>query len=129
VPGPVVRGFVPPPGPYAPGHRGVDFAVGAGDVVRAAASGRVRFAGHVADRGVVVVVHADGVSTEYEPVEPIVRAGAPVRGGDPLGQVHGRHGSCAADRCLHWGARRGGVYFDPMRLLRPLGVVRLLPWR
>ena len=30
--------------------------------------------------------------------------------------------------CLHWGARRGDTYLDPLSLLRPLGPVRLLPW-
>jgi hypothetical protein len=29
--------------------------------------------------------------------------------------------------CVHWGARRDGIYFDPMSLLGALGIVRLLP--
>lgn len=125
----VLRGFVPPPSPYAAGHRGVDLAAQNGVVVRAAGTGRVSFAGAVAGRGVVVVVHADGVRTEYEPVRPLVRAGQPVTRGQPIGLLHGRHGTCRPDGCLHWGARRGGRYFDPLALLRPLGPVRLLPWR
>jgi murein DD-endopeptidase MepM/ murein hydrolase activator NlpD len=88
----------------------------------------VTFAGPVAGRGLVVVLHADGVRTEYEPVRVLVSRGAPVRAGVVLGRVAGTHGSCAPGRCLHWGARRGADYLDPLLLLRALGTVRLLPW-
>jgi murein DD-endopeptidase MepM/ murein hydrolase activator NlpD len=130
VPAPVrvVRAFQPPAGPYAAGHRGVDLATRPGQPVRAAGAGVVRFAGDVAGRGVVVIAHADGISTEYEPVVPAVRAGQPVARGQPIGSVAGSHGACGPGRCLHWGARRGDVYLDPMALLAPLGPVRLLPW-
>ncbi len=124
----VVRGFEPPPAPYAAGHRGVDVVTVAGQAVVAAGAGRVTFAGAVAGRGVVVIAHADGVSTEYEPVAPAVGRGVTVRAGQVIGTIAGAHGSCAPGRCLHWGARRGGVYFDPLTLLWPLGPVRLLPW-
>jgi murein DD-endopeptidase MepM/ murein hydrolase activator NlpD len=127
VPGAVVRPFEPPPSPYAAGHRGVDLAAPAGSAVHAAADGVVRFAGPVAGRGVLVIAHADGITTEYEPVRPLVRAGARVAGGQVVARVAGRHAGCAAS-CLHWGARRGGAYLDPMSLLRPLGPVVLLPW-
>jgi murein DD-endopeptidase MepM/ murein hydrolase activator NlpD len=96
--------------------------------VVAAATGRVRFAGTVGGRGLVVVDHADGVITEYEPVLPSVHVGVAVARGTVIATVHGMHGACAIDRCLHWGARRDGSYFDPMTLLRALGPVRLLPW-
>ncbi|WAX57575.1 M23 family metallopeptidase [Jatrophihabitans cynanchi] len=124
----VVRGFVPPSTQWGPGHRGVDLATSPGEPVRAAGAGTVSFAGRVAGRGVVVIAHAGGVRTEYEPVTPLVRAGATVLRGAAIGRVHGTHGGCAPGRCLHWGARRGDAYFDPLGLLRPLGPVRLLPW-
>lgn len=124
----VVRPFDPPATRYGPGHLGVDLASPPGAPVRSAGDGVVRFAGSVAGRGVVVVLHADGVSTEYEPLRPSVSVGAIVRRGQPLGVVRGTHGSCAAGRCLHWGARRGEDYLDPLLLLRRLGPVRLLPW-
>lgn len=125
----VVRPFEAPATPFGPGHRGVDLAVRPAEAVHAAAAGVVSFAGSVAGRGVVVVQHADGVSTEYEPITSAVRRGASVRVGQVLGHVHGRHGACVPDRCLHWGARRDETYFDPLLLLAPLGPVRLLPWR
>ena len=128
LPGPlhVLRGFDPPATPYGPGHLGVDLRAAPAQVVRAAGAGVVRFAGPVAGRGVVVIAHRDGISTEYEPLRPAVRAGTPVRAGQPIGVLRGRHVGCS--RCLHWGARRGQAYINPLDLLRPLGPVVLLPW-
>lgn len=124
----VLRPFDPPATRYGAGHLGVDLGVPTHAAVRAAAAGVVTFAGSVAGRGVVVVRHADGVRTEYEPLRVGVRRGGVVRAGAVLGTVAGRHGGCAPNRCLHWGARRGASYLDPLLLLRPLGTVRLLPW-
>ncbi len=129
LPGPlrVLRGFDPPVTPYGPGHLGADLAAAPGARVLAAGPGVVRFAGPVAGRGVVVVAHRDGISTEYEPVRPLVGAGVAVAGGQVVGTLAGRHRGCTSS-CLHWGARRGDRYLDPLGLLRPLGPVRLLPW-
>jgi murein DD-endopeptidase MepM/ murein hydrolase activator NlpD len=124
----VVRPFEAPPSPYAAGHRGVDLVAAPGGAVLAAGAGVVRFAGRVAGRGVVVLAHADGVLTEYEPVTGSVPVGRAVRRGEVIGTVHGRHGECTADRCLHWGARGNGAYFDPTTLVHRLGPVRLVPW-
>ncbi|WP_347343531.1 M23 family metallopeptidase [Jatrophihabitans telluris] len=121
--------FAAPITRYGPGHRGVDLYAGSGETVRAAGAGTVRFAGSVAGRGVVVIAHADGLSTEYEPLTPTVAAGKAVAAGDPIGTVHGRHPPCGRDWCLHWGARAGGIYLDPLSLLAPLGPIRLLPWQ
>ena len=96
--------------------------------VRAAADGVVTFAGPVAGRGVVAIAHPDGVSTEYEPLSPAVTAGETVARGAVVGTVTGTHGDCPPGSCLHWGARRGSDYFDPLSLLQALGPVRLLPW-
>ena len=124
----VLRGFQAPAGPYAAGHRGVDLATRPGEPVRAAGDGVVTFAGPVAGRGVVVIAHPDGVSTEYEPLSPAVTTGEAVVRGAVVGSVTGVHGDCPPGSCLHWGARRGTEYFDPLSLLQPLGPVRLLPW-
>ncbi|CAN5542937.1 hypothetical protein BH10ACT8_BH10ACT8_31670 [soil metagenome] len=121
--------FTAPASTYGPGHRGVDLAAGPGTSVLAAGPGIVRFAGSVAGRGVVVIAHRDGISTEYEPVTPRVREGQLVSLGQGIGTLAGAHRRCSPARCLHWGARRGRAYLDPLTLLQPLGVVRLLPWR
>jgi murein DD-endopeptidase MepM/ murein hydrolase activator NlpD len=123
----VLQAFAPPPTPYAAGHRGVDLAAADGATVLAAAAGTVTFAGTVADRGIVVVAHPDGLRTEYEPVRPLVTRGQAVARGDPIAEVSGSHAACAPASCLHWGARRGENYLDPMSLLSALGPVRLIP--
>jgi murein DD-endopeptidase MepM/ murein hydrolase activator NlpD len=125
----VLTPFSPPAEQYGAGHLGVDLAASAGVSVQAAGAGVVRFAGSVAGRGVVVLIHPDGISTEYEPVAAVVRPGQRVMAGQRIGTVHGSHRSCVPASCLHWGARRGGAYLDPLSLLAPLGVVRLLPSR
>jgi murein DD-endopeptidase MepM/ murein hydrolase activator NlpD len=127
-PASVLTPFRPPPTPYSAGHRGVDLAAESGAPVLGAAAGLVSFAGSVAGRGVIVLQHPDGLSTEYEPVSTTVTAGQLVRAGQRIGRVQGQHVACAPASCLHWGARRGGHYLDPMSLLARLGVVRLLPW-
>jgi murein DD-endopeptidase MepM/ murein hydrolase activator NlpD len=95
--------------------------------VLAARGGTVVFAGPVGGRGVVSVRHDDGLRTTYEPVRPLVAAGAQVRVGQPIGLVDPGHPGCPDIACLHWGVRRGpGEYLDPLVLLRP-PQVRLLP--
>lgn len=88
--------------------------------------GRWVFAGPVAGRGIVVIAHADGIRTTYEPVAPAVSVGEHVSRGDPLGTVLGAHADFPAGSVLHWGARRGETYVDPLGLLRRLGPVRLV---
>jgi murein DD-endopeptidase MepM/ murein hydrolase activator NlpD len=123
----VLRQFRPPATPYGPGHRGVDLGAADGEPVLAAADGLVSFAGWLATRGVVAVTHAGGVRTTYEPVRPEVATGQWVRRGEEVGRLMPGHEGCPAG-CLHWGARRGGEYVDPLRLLSTQRV-RLLPWR
>ena len=127
-PHPVVRPFVPPATPYGPGHRGVDLAGQPGSAVTAAGDGVVVHAGPVAGRGVVSIVHANGLRTTYEPVEAAVAAGARVTRGEVIGHLARGHDGCVnAAACLHWGALRGDEYLDPLGLLTS-GRVRLLPW-
>jgi murein DD-endopeptidase MepM/ murein hydrolase activator NlpD len=95
-------------------------------VVRAAGAGRIVFAGRVVDRGVVVLAHPNGIRTEYEPVAWRLPPGRSVVAGEPIGRVSGPHRGCQASTCLHWGARYGDDYFDPLTLLKELGVVHLV---
>lgn len=124
----VLTPFRPPEHRYGTGHRGVDLAAPAGTPVRAAAAGTVAYAGTVAGRGVVSVLHPGGLRTTYEPVEATVTAGQAVTTGAVLGTLRPGHASCVPADCLHWGARLpDGSYLDPMALLRPWRV-RLKPW-
>ncbi|HEU4514727.1 MAG TPA: M23 family metallopeptidase [Nocardioidaceae bacterium] len=121
----VVERFSPPLSPYGAGHRGVDLAGRAGQVVRAAAGGRVTFAGSLAGRGVVVVSHG-ATRTTYEPVRASVAVGTLVAAGDRLGTLQGFASHCAPAACLHWGLVEGETYLDPLTLVGA-GPVRLLP--
>jgi len=122
----VTRPFQPPPRPWLPGHRGVDLAGSPGVLVLAAGSGVVAFAGSVAGVGVVSIDHPGGLRTTYEPVTPLVAAGAPVVAGQPIGVLLPGHEGCPVAACLHWGLRRGGDYLDPLTLLG-LARMRLYP--
>lgn len=129
----VVRTFEPPEHRYGPGHRGIDIAVpeGPGAPVRAVEAGTVRFAGDVAGRGVLSVLHSDGLISTYEPVEASVREGEVVAAGDRIGviaEVGPSSSHCAGEVCLHLGARQGQEYLDPLLLLGARGPSVLLPW-
>ena len=127
-PHPVVRPFQPPSTPYGPGHRGVDLASSPGAPVSAAGDGVVVYAGQLAGRGLVSISHANGLNTTYEPLTPAVTVGARVTRGTVVGHLVAGHLGCVdAPACLHWGARRGDEYLDPLGLLSS-GRVRLLPW-
>lgn len=116
----VVRGLEPPPSPWAAGHRGVDLAAHPGQLVRAAESGTVTFAGPVGGRGAVTVEHpALGrpvLRTTYQPLAATVHKGDRVLAGQPLGRLQGGPSHCAGG-CLHWGLLRGSEYLDPLVLL------------
>jgi murein DD-endopeptidase MepM/ murein hydrolase activator NlpD len=118
--------FDPPPEPWLPGHRGVDLAAGHSLPVTAAGAGTVVFADDLAGRGVVSIVHDNGLRTTYEPVEPLVAAGETVTAGQTIGHLQPGHASCPGQACLHLGLKRGPLYLDPM-LLFGKGKVRLLP--
>ena len=128
----VVQGFSPPPHPYAPGHRGVDLAGRPGQPVRAALAGTVGFAGSIAGKPVVTVLHG-GRRTTYEPVVASVSRGDEVATGDVLGRLVVTDSHCFPVACLHWGLIEGTgaeeEYADPLTLVGG-GPVRLLPlWR
>jgi len=119
------RDFTPPASRYGSGHRGVDLVGEPGEAVRAAGAGRVSYAGLLAGRGIVVVVHG-ALRTTYEPVSAVVPVGAVVGVGEQIGALDAGHVGCPSTACLHWGLRRGEAYLDPVGLVerRP---ARLLP--
>ncbi|HEX7168553.1 MAG TPA: M23 family metallopeptidase [Acidimicrobiales bacterium] len=105
---PVADGFRPPATRYGAGNRGVDYDTATGDVVRAAADGRVVFAGRVGLGLHVVVLHADGIRTSYSFLDAVgVARGDRVHAGKVVG---------TAGESLHVGARAGDAYLDPLVL-------------
>ena len=123
----VVRLFDPPAQRWTAGHRGVDLLAATGTVVLAPADGTVVFAGHVVDRPVLTIAHADGRHrTSLEPVQSDLAVGASVARGQAAGVVASGRSHCAPS-CLHWGVRRGQAYIDPLSLLVGAGPTVLLP--
>ncbi|WSY79639.1 M23 family metallopeptidase [Streptomyces sp. NBC_00879] len=118
----VVRGWESPASAYGAGHRGVDLAAPPGTEIRAAAPGRVSFAGRVAGRGVLsVTLTGTGdppLRTTYEPVRPLLAEGAEVSAGQVVATMEAGPSHCASG-CLHWGLLRGREYLDPLSLLPP----------
>ncbi|MFN8018536.1 MAG: 30S ribosomal protein S2 [Acidimicrobiales bacterium] len=111
--------FRPPPQPWLPGNRGIEYAAEPGTPVRAIGAGTVAFAGQVAGRLVVVVAHAGDLRSSYLPFAAIaVGAGDRVRQGTVLGLAAGH---------LHLGVRRHGTYVDPASLWGGPGRLGL-PW-
>jgi murein DD-endopeptidase MepM/ murein hydrolase activator NlpD len=125
--GPVLRGFEPPDSRFTAGHRGIDIGAPLGTSVRAAAAGTVAFAGSVAGSRFVSIDHADGVRTTYSWLSVVsVGRGAAVGQGEVIGATG--HGHPAVDRPhLHFGARLGEDYLDPMILLGVGPRVHLAP--
>ncbi len=106
---PVVDRFRVPRSPYGPGNRGIDYATAAGTQVLASAPGQVTFAGAVGGRLHVVVLHVSGVRTSYSFLaSTTVVRGQTVAAGQVLG---------ATGPSLHFGARIGDTYIDPLLLL------------
>ena len=109
VAGPVTDAFRPPSTRYGAGNLGVDYVTTPGSPVAASAEGEVVFAGQVGGSLHVVVLHADGVRTTYSFLAGIdVQRGQRVAAGQPVGQ---------AGDVLHFGARVGDAYVDPLILL------------
>ena len=107
---PVERPFDVSNGPYGRGNRGLDYAVRPGDVAAAIGDGTVVFAGSVAGRQWVTVLHPDGLRSSSGPMATIdVSAGDRVVRGQRIGTT----GST-----FHLGVRRGSTYIDPATLFR-----------
>ncbi|HEV8682016.1 MAG TPA: M23 family metallopeptidase [Actinomycetota bacterium] len=128
--GPVILPFEPPDTPYGPGHRGIDIAVPIGTPVRAAGPGRVAFAGWVAGSLFVSIDHPDGVRTTYSWLSAAsVTARDQVRAGQTIGATGSGHPGRMPPH-LHFGARVGEVYVDPLLLLGRgslVGLIHLAP--
>jgi len=128
--GPVIRPFEPPPDPYAAGHRGIDIAVPFGTPMVAAQDGTVAFAGWVGGQLFISIDHADGVRTTYSWISAVsVKKGDVVRKGSVIGATGHGHPDVATPH-LHFGARIGSTYIDPMLLLARgsvVGLIRLAP--
>jgi hypothetical protein len=124
--GRVIRGFEDPQTPYGAGHRGIDIASPFGSVMVAAQDGVVAFSGFVGGSLFISVDHSDGVRTTYSWLSAVdVRKGDVVHREQPIGATGHGHPEIDTPH-LHFGARVGATYIDPMLLLEGSGVVSLI---
>lgn len=128
--GPVIRPFEPPPDPYHAGHRGIDIGAPFGTPMHASAAGVVAFSGWVAGSLFISIDHPDGIRTTYSWLSStLVKKGQAVAQGEVIGATGHGHAE-VAETHLHFGARIGSTYLDPMSLLSPGDVsslIRLAP--
>lgn len=105
--------------PDGGGHEGIDLAVTAGDMVRAAAGGTVLVADEDAKRfgRLVVIDHGNGWQSAYGHLSRItVAKGDTVTAGERIG-IAGQAGDAERPE-LHFEIRHGGRPVDPAPLLR-----------
>jgi murein DD-endopeptidase MepM/ murein hydrolase activator NlpD len=123
---PSAAGFIwPVNGPVTSGfgmrwgrmHEGIDIAAGSGTPIRAAAAGRVVYAGWMSGYGNLVAIdHGGGVSTAYAHQSSIaVGNGQVVSQGQTIGYV-GCTGHCFGPH-LHFEVRINGTPVDPLGYL------------
>ena len=117
---PVTDPFRAPSCRWCPGNRGIEFGTAPGTRIRAVATGRVTFAGSVADTVYVVIRHAGGRRVTYANLRPTSwSVGELVVRGQTVGRAAGR---------FHLGVRVGDRYVDPAPLLgRWVHRARLVP--
>ena len=115
--GKVRRGFVAA-ATAGSGHDGIDILAPKGTAVRAAAAGKVIFAGQGPDEyGLTVIIwHSGRWTTTYSYLDKItVKVGDPVKAGERIGLV-GQTGM-AEEPQLHFEVRRNKLPQDPARYL------------
>lgn len=118
VDGAVAAQFQAPVRKWGSGHRGVDFTAAPGTAVRAAAAGRVTFAGSVAGTLAVTVDHGE-LQTTYSSLSDVeVSEGEFVGRGYWIGASGEAHAGGAAG--LHFGVKAGETYLDPAGFLGPV---------
>jgi murein DD-endopeptidase MepM/ murein hydrolase activator NlpD len=124
--GPVIRSFDAPDSPYGSGHRGIDIAGPVDSSVRSPAAGTVAFAGSIAGDVFVTIDHGGGLRSTYSWLaSSSVEEGDAVFAGDAIARSGAGHpGSTIAH--VHFGAKRDGIYVDPLSLLAPASVVHLI---
>ena len=117
--------FTEPPHRFAPGHRGIDYAVPMGTPVRAAGAGMVTFAGRIGDVLAVTIAHEQGFESTYSTLSDIaVDQGDLVQQGTWIGTSGSAHPE--GPEGLHFGVKRGDVYADPTLFLGGFDVSRAI---
>ncbi|MFA5866937.1 MAG: peptidoglycan DD-metalloendopeptidase family protein [Actinomycetota bacterium] len=99
-------------------HHGIDIAAAAGLRVKAAADGKVTFAGKTPIGLCVAILHKNGIKTTYLPLESVkVSRGEAVVQGQTIGTTAAEGDMSYSASHLHLGAIFAGEYIDPESLL------------
>lgn len=117
LPGEILRGFGKSP---AGENRGIDIGAPAGTPVRAAAAGRVTYAGVPARAygPVVILEHGEGLHTVYSNLQSLsVARDESIQAGQPIGTSGDK--AITPFPHLHFEVRRNGEAVDPLLLLPP----------
>ena len=126
----LVNQYRQPNSDYSAGHRGVDYLVRPGQAVLAPAAGEIWFAGKVAQRPVISLLHPNGYLTEFEPACTDLAKGETVFAGQQIGSICSADSSysphCANATCLHFSLRIAGAYLSPLTQIGGLNPSRLL---
>ena len=118
-------GFTEPAHRFAPGHRGIDYAVPSGTRVRAAGAGMVTFAGRIGDVLAVTIAHDQGFESTYSSLSDVyVEEGDLVHPGTWIGAAGSAHPGGGDG--LHLGIKRGDAYADPALFLGGFDVSRAI---
>lgn len=124
----VTRRFEAPSSNWGPGHRGVDYGVAAGTLIRAAAPGTVVFAGRVPGGSAVTIAHSGGLETTYSGLSEVsVARGDHVIEGTWVGRAGTSHDG---EPGLHFGVKLHDGYVDPTDYFTDVAVgdaIRLAP--
>ena len=109
----------------------MDYLVEPGQAVLAPADGQIWFAGLVAQRPVLSILHSGGLLTEYEPVCTDLTKGEPVFAGQEIARVCGSKANylqhCSNALCMHFSLRSSGAYLSPLVFIGGINPSRLLP--
>lgn len=127
----LVNQYRQPNSDYSAGHRGVDYLAAPNQVVLAPADGQVWFAGKVAQRPLLSLLHEGGYLTEFEPVCTDLKKGEQVFAGQEIARVCKAEANylqhCPSAICMHFSLRVDGAYLSPLVFIGGLNPSRLLP--
>ncbi|TCD54879.1 M23 family metallopeptidase [Alloscardovia theropitheci] len=114
----VIREFDPPGKPWLAGHRGVDLDAGEGTKLLAPADGKIFFAGKVAEKDVVVLMHAYGIRSTFEPATTRLEKGQKVARGQQFATRSSGKSDHCSNSCVHWGIKRISIQHSDSRAAR-----------
>jgi murein DD-endopeptidase MepM/ murein hydrolase activator NlpD len=127
----LINQYRQPNSDFSAGHRGVDYLVTKNQAVLAPADGQVWFAGKVAARPLLSLLHDGVYLTEFEPVCTDLKKGDQVYAGQEIARVCKAEASylqhCPNAVCLHFSMRFAGSYLSPLIFIGGLNPSRLLP--